>query len=181
MGEVPASGKQRGLRDAGNRKKTSGVCFSVVRDFRTLDSDCFLPEGLKKPTPPNCKEWRIFYIALRRWESSITFAVNHGCQISFFLPPWCYFCAGRLWNVCSCSPLYIRFRSSSPAVHLSLFTRSTQRLTEQRGNRRDSRTDTIHFEIKGAVAWFPKWRTASAMRRKRLRYTCLSFKKEWLK
>lgn len=86
MGEVLASGKQRGLRDAGNRKKTSGVCFSVVWDFRTLDSDCFLPEGLKKPTPPNCKEWRIFYRALRRWESSITFAVNHGCQISFFSP-----------------------------------------------------------------------------------------------
>lgn len=93
------------------------------------------------------------FLDLQRWKSSITFGVNHGCQTADWnksnLFPWCYFCADRLWNVCSCSPLYIRFRSSPPAVHLSLFTRSTQRLTEQRGNRRDSRTDTIHFEIKG--------------------------------
>lgn len=63
------------------------------------------------------------FMALQRWESSITFCVNHGCQISFFSPPpWCYFCADRLWNVCSCSPLYIRFRSSPPPpfIYLSL-------------------------------------------------------------
>lgn len=95
------------------------------------------------------------FMALQRWESSITFCVNHGCQISFFFPP-----RGVISAQIDCETFaaVLRFISGSgqvpPAVHLSLFTRSTQRLTEQRGNRRDSRTDTVHFEIKVGVAWF---------------------------
>lgn len=127
MGEVLVSGKQRGLWDAGNRKKTSGVCFCVVWDFRTLDSYCFLPAGLKKPTPPNCKDWRVFYGSPTLRELHHILCKSWLPNLFFFSPPWCYFCADRLWNVCSCSPLYIRFRSSPPRrSSISLYTVNTE-------------------------------------------------------